>query len=106
MVRDTEIQQFVDQIVAAFAPERVILFGSHARGDATPDSDVDLLVIMRTKQQTIEQAVEIRQAIRRPFPLDLLVKTPDDVAARLAMQDCFLTTIMTEGRMLYESASE
>jgi uncharacterized protein len=104
MVCETEIQDFVDKVVAEFAPERVILFGSYARGDATPDSDVDLLVVMPTRKETIEQAVEIRQRIRRSFPLDLIVKTPRDVVWRLSLQDCFLTTIMTEGKTLYESA--
>jgi predicted nucleotidyltransferase len=103
MVRAAEIQEFVDKIVEEFAPQRVILFGSHARGDATPDSDVDLLVVMPTKKEAIEQAVEVRQRIRRSFPLDLIVKTPEDVAWRLSLQDCFLTTIMTEGKTLYES---
>ena len=51
MVREAEIREFVDKVVAEFAPQRVILFGSHARGDATPDSDVDLLVIMPTKKR-------------------------------------------------------
>ena len=105
MVREAEIQDFVNKVVEEFAPQRVILFGSHARGDATPDSDVDLLVIMPTKKQTIEQAVEIRQRIRRSFPLDLIVKTPADVTWRLALHDCFLTTIVTEGKTLYESLS-
>lgn len=105
MVRETEILEFVGRIVEEFAPQRVILFGSYARGDATPDSDVDLLVVMPTKKETIEQAVEIRQRIRRSFPLDLIVKTPVDVARRLSLQDCFLTTIMTEGKTLYESVA-
>jgi uncharacterized protein len=103
MVAEQEIREFVGKIVEQFAPERVVLFGSYARGDATPDSDVDLLVIMPTEKEPIEQAVEIRQLIRRSFPLDLIVKTPTDVAWRLSLQDCFLTTIMTEGKMLYES---
>ena len=103
MVREAEIQDFVDKVVEQFAPQRVILFGSHARGDATPDSDVDLLVVMRTEKQTIEQAVEIRQRIGRSFPLDLIVKTPGDVAWRLSLHDCFLSTIITEGKTLYES---
>ena len=103
MACEAEIQDFVDKVVEEFAPERVILFGSHARGDATPDSDVDLLVIMPTKKQAIDQAVEIRQRIRRSFPLDLIVKTPGDMAWRLSLHDCFLTTIVTEGKTLYES---
>ena len=105
MVCEAEIRDFVDKVVEEFSPQRVILFGSYARGDATPDSDVDLLVIMPTQKETIEQAVEVRQRIRRSFPLDLIVKTPEDVAWRLSLQDCFLTTIVTEGKTLYESSS-
>lgn len=59
MVREAEIREFVSKVVEEFAPQRVILFGSHARGDATPDSDVDLLVIMRTEKRTLQQAVEV-----------------------------------------------
>jgi predicted nucleotidyltransferase len=103
MVAEAEIQDFVDRVVAEFSPQRVILFGSHARGDATPDSDVDLLVVMPTKKEPIEQAVEVRQRVRRSFPLDLVVKTPEDVARRLSLRDCFLTAILTEGKTLYES---
>ncbi len=103
MVNRDEIQQFVDGIAEAFNPQRVILFGSHARGDATPDSDVDLLVIMPTKKRTVQQALEIRQRVNHPFPLDLLVRTPRDVCERLAMRDCFLQTILEEGKTLYES---
>ena len=80
----------------------MILFGSHARGDATPDSDVDLLVIMPTKKRTVQQALEIRQRVDYHFALDLLVRTPRDVRQRLALHDCFLRTIVTEGRTLYE----
>jgi predicted nucleotidyltransferase len=81
----------------------VILFGSHARGDATPDSDVDLLVIMPTKDRTVQKALEIRLRVPCSFALDLLVRTPRDVRERLALHDCFLQTITTEGKVLYES---
>jgi len=103
MSREAEIQDFVNHVVEEFAPQRVILFGSYAHGDATPDSDVDLLVVMRTKKRTIQQALEIRQCIPCPFPLDLLVRTPRDVRERLALRDCFLETVINKGRTLYES---
>ena len=105
MVRLAEIQRFGDQVVEQFAPRRVILFGSHARGDATPDSDVDLLVEMRTEKPELDQAVEIRRHVRRSFPLDLIVKTPEDVSWRLSLRDNFLTTVTSEGVVLYESPS-
>ena len=103
MVCEADIQDFVDKVVEQFAPHRVVLFGSYARGNATPDSDVDLLVIMPTQKEAVEQAVEIRQCIRRSFPLDLIVKTPADVSWRLSHHDCFLRSVMAEGKTLYES---
>jgi uncharacterized protein len=103
MVTEAEIRQFVDRVVESFSPERVILFGSHARGDAATDSDVDLLVVMPTTLEPLDQAVEIRRRVRRSFPLDLIVKTPTEFDRRLALGDGFLTAIATEGKTLYES---
>ena len=103
MVREAEIQDFVNRVVEEFAPQRVILFGSYAYGKATSDSDVDLLVVMPTKKRTVQQALEIRQRISCPFALDLLVRTPRDVRERLALGDCFLRTVINEGKTLYES---
>jgi predicted nucleotidyltransferase len=98
-----EIKDFVQSIVREFSPQRVLLFGSYARGNPTEDSDVDLLVVMPTQKRTMQQALEIRQRIPRKFPLDLLVKTPQDIASRVAMKDAFLTGILAEGETLYES---
>jgi predicted nucleotidyltransferase len=103
MICESEIQDFVDKVVAEFSPQRVILFGSYARGEATPDSDVDLLVIMPTTKRTVQQALEIRKRVSCRFALDLLVRTPRDVKKRLALHDCFLGDIVAEGRTLYES---
>jgi uncharacterized protein len=103
MVREAEIQDFVNKVVEEFAPQRVILFGSHARGDATPDSDVDLLVIMPTKKHTLDQAVEIRVRVEHHFALDLLVRTPAEVKKRLALGDFFLKEVVTDGKTLYKS---
>jgi uncharacterized protein len=103
MVLDSEIQAFVDQVVAEFSPQRVILFGSYARGDATPDSDVDLLVVMPTQKRTVQQALDIRRQVSCHFPLDLLVRTPSDIHERLILNDCFYHSIVAEGKTLYES---
>ena len=96
------IHRFARQIVKRFHPEKIILFGSYACGTPTPDSDVDLLVVMRTRNQ-VEQAVRIDEAIaERGFPLDLLVRTPKTLADRLRWGDCFLQEIVTQGKVLYE----
>jgi predicted nucleotidyltransferase len=96
------IRKFARQIAQRFDPEKIILFGSYAYGQPTPDSDVDLLVVMPTRNQ-IEQAVRIDEAIdQRGFPLDLIVRTPKSLAERLRLGDCFMQEIMTRGKVLHE----
>jgi uncharacterized protein len=70
------IHNVVQQVAVHFQPEKVILFGSYAYGHPQPESDVDLLVIMRTPLKPTEQAVRICQAIEYHFGLDLIVRTP------------------------------
>jgi uncharacterized protein len=95
------ITDVVAQIVERFHPQQVVLFGSHAYGTPTPDSDVDLLVVMETRLRNVEQAVEIRTAVDFPFPVDLLVRTPQHIAERIAMGDVFLREILSTGIVLY-----
>lgn len=97
------IQHVVDQIVARFHPSKVWLFGSFAYGAPTPDSDVDLLIVMETSLRNVQQAVEIRKAVDFPFPVDLLVRTPQQIAARLALGDVFFREVLTRGIVLYET---
>src|SRR2546427_8356735 len=77
------IARMVKRIVKQFDPEQIILFGSHARGDAGPDSDVDLLVVMSVEGSVREKRLEIRGALRDFLvPLDIIVSRPDDFAWR------------------------
>jgi predicted nucleotidyltransferase len=99
----TDIEQVVQRIVEQFQPRRVFLFGSYAYGEPTFDSDVDLLIEMETPLRNVEQAVEIRRAVDFPFPTDLLVRTPQQIAERLAMGDVFLREVVKKGIVLYEA---
>jgi len=99
-----EIQRVVKQVVARFRPRKVILFGSYASGTPTADSDVDLLVAMDTRLPNVEQAAAIRRAVDFPFPTDLLVRTPRQIAERLALKDVFMREVVTKGIVLYEAA--
>jgi predicted nucleotidyltransferase len=103
MVDMLTIQQFADRIAAEFQPERIILFGSYAYGTATPDSDVDLLVILRFEGKGAYKAAEIMNKLRPRFAIDLLVRTPDQMRQRLAWNDFFLLDITEKGKVLYES---
>jgi len=101
-VIEDNIKDFVNDVINRFNPERVILFGSHASGNATLDSDVDILVVMDFKSRPHQQAFEIRRTIKRSFPLDLLVRRPADIDRRLRLGDFFIKEIMQEGKVLYE----
>ena len=82
MVAMNRIEEFGRLIGREFGAERVILFGSYARGQVTVDSDVDLLVIIPFEGRSIDKSVEIRMKLRPKFPVDLLVRTPEKVQQR------------------------
>lgn len=93
-----QIQRLADEIARRFHPRKIILFGSYARGDAGVDSDVDLLVITRRKQDSLP----ILRAISHPFSMDLLVLGEKAFRERLAEGDFFLQDITEQGLVLYE----
>ena len=95
------IRRFARQVAEHFQPDKIILFGSYAYGTPHADSDVDILVVMPARNQ-IDQACRIDDAIDPPFPLDLIVRTPKNLAWRLAEGDWFLREITAKGKVLYE----
>ena len=77
---NAQIRRMVRRIVKRFAPEQIILFGSHARGNATPDSDVDLLVVMPVEGSKLEKEVQLRLALHDiRVPVDVIISRPEDV---------------------------
>jgi predicted nucleotidyltransferase len=102
-VDDAAIEGIVRKIVEAFHPLRIILFGSRARGDHCADSDVDLFVEMETTDAPVERRVKIRQLFRPSVcGMDILVYTPEEVAARRNSLASVVPTIEKEGKVLYE----
>ena len=104
MINQTGIARLCRRIAEQFAPDRIILFGSRARGRPDKDSDVDLLVVMRYRGISARKAAEILNAVEPEFPVDLIVRSPQEVEKRLAMEDPFLIDIVRRGRVLYEAA--
>ena len=93
------IQKVVDEL----NPEKIILFGSYAYGFPNPHSDVDLLVILKTRASLKERSWKVsRLLLPRAFPVDILVKTPRELEQALKSGDFFLKEILTRGKVLYE----
>ena len=97
------IRQFARAVAEKFQPDKIILFGSHAYGTPNADSDVDILVIMPARNQG-SKAGRIRATVPAPFPMDLIVRTPENIRRRLADGDLFHTEIVSRGKVLYESS--
>jgi len=96
------IREMVKRIVKQFDPEKIILFGSHARGDAGPDSDVDLLIVMQVEGSKFEKIVEIGVAIDDiPIPSDVIVTTPEDFEWRSKQAGTIERPAFLEGKVLY-----
>jgi len=104
MSRTDEIRMYSDEIAKRFHPQKIVLFGSHASRRATQGSDVDMLVVMTHKGPAATQAARIRQQVRAPFALDLIVRSPQVLHRRIKLGDSFLKSVMDEGKVLYESA--
>ena len=93
----------IKKVVQELKPEKIILFGSYAYGIPNPHSDVDLLVIMKTKASLKDRSWAVsRLLLPRPFPVDILVKTPKEVEKALSSGDFFLKEIFTRGKVLYD----
>jgi len=97
------IRKLCKRIAEAYQPEKIILFGSHAYGKPTPESDVDLLVVMEFEGRPIEQTLKIEHELDIVTPVDLLVRTPKEVIARLEDGDVFMMNIFWRGKMMYEA---
>lgn len=106
-VSDDLLRQMARVIVREVEPERVILFGSHARGEARPDSDVDLLVIEREpfgklRSRRREAALLWRALSRFPVPKDIVVYSQEEAAACRDSPGHIVAEALREGRVLYE----
>src|SRR5438034_767090 len=103
LVSPSVVRAIVRRIVRHFHPERIILFGSYAYGEPNADSDVDVLVVMAARNET-DQAVRIRKVVDPRFALDIIVRTPRNLAWRLQEGDWFLREVIAKGKVLYEKA--
>jgi len=97
-----EIARLVKVLVRRYQPEKIILFGSLAHGKATEESDIDLLIIKKTKEPRIYRRSKALRGIPRKAPLDVLILTPEEVKFLEEKQSPFIREITTQGKILYE----
>lgn len=101
-----ETQKIVQKIAEYCKPEKIILFGSIARGEEKKDSDIDLLIIKNSDKKRPFRVKEVFEALRgmnRRSPLDPIVYTPEEVNKRLSLGDYFIKKVLKEGRVVYGS---
>ena len=96
------LEEAVRRILAVGSPLRIVLFGSRARGQVRPDSDLDLLIIEESSLPRYKRAAKYLRALVGVFPAkDVVVWTPEEVEAWSRVPNAFITTILREGKTLY-----
>ena len=98
------IKSIARKLKEKYKAEKIILFGSYAEGNPRKDSDIDLLIIKKTKARHIDRAVLVRKILKdenRIVAIDTLVYTPDEINKRLKLEDDFVKNILDNGAVLY-----
>ena len=98
------IKKLCDRIAREFKPEKIILFGSQAHGSPTADSDIDLLVVMPYSGSVLRKAGEILSELQVWMPVDLIVRSVEDIEQRLKLGDRFMQEILERGKVMHEAA--
>lgn len=109
MVRNKRIRKIIldiaEKIKRNYNPEQIILFGSYAYGQPTRDSDIDMLIVKRTKKKSMDRWMEVRKMMHdsnRGIPFSPLILTPKELEYRLSLGDDFFREILEHGKILYE----
>lgn len=99
---EEEVQNITKQLVEKYKPEKIILFGSAARGEFSEDSDLDFLIIKKnTPYYGVERMRQVERLVQTSLPCDFLVARPGEVKRRLSLGDPFVKEIIYKGKVLY-----
>lgn len=102
-VTEAFLKEIAERIVQSLKPEKIFLFGSYAYGNPGKDSDVDLLIIMKSSERPAKRRTRVSRLFwDRRVPMDFIVKTPGEIAERISMGDFFIKKILTKGKLLYD----
>ena len=99
---EKEIQSITTQLIEKYGPEKIILFGSAARGEYDQANDLDFLIVKEdVPLYGIDRMRELDELIDRNVAADMLVYCPDELEDRIRLGDPFIKAILREGRVLY-----
>jgi predicted nucleotidyltransferase len=102
MITRETITAVAKKIAHSFNPEKIILFGSYAWGKPEIDSDLDLFIVMESKDRPIKRAVSVKRVLKDLYvPMDILVRTPDELQHRIDIGDPFIKKILRDGQVIY-----
>lgn len=103
---DRALADVIEQIIQELDPERIIVFGSMARGDVHQDSDLDLLIVKETDRPFLQRIDDVLAVLQTDVPVEPLVYTPTELRRLREEGRDFIETILEEGRVVYERRSE
>jgi len=103
MIRKKKKLKKVIECIKRYKPEKIILFGSYARGDADEYSDLDFVVIKRTKRRFLERLIEVAELIDSDLgQVDVFVYTPEEFQRMIEWENPFIENVLKEGKVVYE----
>lgn len=102
---EKEIQSIVQQLIEKYKPQKIVLFGSAAKGKFGPDSDLDFLIVKEGIDDIAgpDRYRQVSRLLSYNMAMDLLVYSPYEIKKRLYLEDPFIKNILKEGRVLYDS---
>ncbi len=97
----SQIDSITSQLIKKYKPQKIILFGSAVAGSMTDDSDLDFLLVKDDNKSRHDRMVEVYRLINKDIAADFLVYTPKELATRIKMEDPFIKSVLSEGKVLY-----
>lgn len=98
------IESLIGRLKASYKPEMIVMFGSRARGDFDQESDLDLLIVKKTRKSPLRRRVDVRKILSTEMALDVMVYTPGEFEALQKSGSAFMRTLLKEGKVLYQRA--
>lgn len=105
MIPHAVLDALIDRVVGAVHPQRIILFGSAARNEMGPDSDLDVLVVVADGTRQGEVSAAVYRALRRfGYPVDVVVVRESDLALFKDHPGMVYQRALADGREIYHAA--